>query len=371
MTVLAILALLIWIYLIFGHGTFWQAGPVLPSAIPATRPSVAIVVPARDEAQVIEATIRSLLAQDYAGPFRLILVDDNSTDNTAAIARAISDSRLTVMPGTPRPTGWSGKLWAASQGVAEAGNADLVLLTDADIMHQQAHLSCLVAWIERNDLDLASEMVKLTCDSLAEQAFVPAFVYFFQLLYPFSWVNDSLRSTAAAAGGTILVRRRALQRIGGLQSVSGALIDDVALAKAVKKGGSIWLGHADLASSVRPYPSAADIWRMIARTAFVQLRFSALLLVATILGMALIWLVPPGVALLGHGRAMWCGWAAWLMLTGSYLPTLHRFGRSPLWAPFLPAVAAFYMAATIGSAVNHFSGRGVAWKGRAYQGNGG
>jgi hopene-associated glycosyltransferase HpnB len=368
MTTLAVIALLIWLYLIFGHGTFWQAGPVLPVAYPITAPSVAIVVPARDEAPVIEATIRSLLAQDYPGPFRVILTDDNSTDGTGAIARAIGDSRLTVIAGAPRPAGWSGKLWAVSQAVDEAGKVDLVLLTDADIVHEPAHLSSLIAKIERYELDLVSEMVKLACDSWAERALVPAFVYFFQLLYPFAWVNDGLRGTAAAAGGTILIRRRALQRIGGVESVRGALIDDVALAAAVKKGGRIWLGHADLARSVREYPSLTDIWQMVARTAFVQLRYSVPLLLATTLGMALTWLVPPAAALFGHGRASWCGLLTWMLFSGSYLPTLKRFGRSPLWAPALPLIAGFYMAATIGSAVNHFLGRGVAWKGRAYQG---
>jgi hopene-associated glycosyltransferase HpnB len=368
MTSLALLALLIWLYLIFARGTFWQAGPVLQAAYPVTAPSVAIVVPARDEAPLIDATLRSLLAQDYAGPFRVILTDDNSIDGTGDIARSIGDPRLTVINGAPRPAGWSGKLWGVSQGVAEAGTVDLVLLTDADIVHEPAHLSSLVARIERYNLDLVSEMVKLACHTWVERALVPAFVYFFQLLYPFAWVNDSLKATAAAAGGTILIRRRALQRIGGIECVREALIDDVELAAAVKKGGRIWLGHADLARSVRPYPSVADIWRMIARTAFVQLRYSVLLLLATVLGMTLMWLVPPIATLFGHGHAFWCGLSAWVMLAGSFLPTLRRFGRTPLWAPFLPMIACFYMAATIGSAVNHFLGRGVAWKGRAYQG---
>ena len=371
MTGLAVLALLIWIYLLFGHGRFWQAGPVLAVAWPLTAPAVAIVVPARDEAPVIAATLRSLLAQDYPGPFRVILIDDNSTDGTGNIARAIGDPRLTVIPGAPRPAGWSGKQWAVSQGVAESGDAELLLLTDADIVHETAHVSALVAKIERYSLDLVSEMVKLTCDGWAERALVPAFVFFFQLLYPFARVNDGQNSTAAAAGGSILIRRRALRRIGGIESVRGALIDDVALAAAVKRGGSIWLGHSDLARSVRPYPAIADIWRMIARTAFVQLRYSALLLAATTLAMALIWLLPPALALFGHGVARWCGLAAWLMLSASYLPTLRRFGRSPLWALLLPLIAAFYMAATIGSAANHYLGRGVAWKGRAYQGTAG
>lgn len=371
MTALAVLTVLIWIYLLFAHGRFWQAGPVLTVSYPAATPPVAVVVPARDEAPLIEATLRSLLAQDYGGPLRVILIDDNSTDGTGEIARAITDPRLTVVAGAPRPAGWSGKLWAVSQGVVEAGDAELVLLTDADIIHDPAHLSSLVSRIERSNLDMVSEMVRLACDSWAERALVPAFVFFFQLLYPFAWVNDGLKATAAAAGGTILIRRRALRRIGGIESVREALIDDVALAAAVKTGGQIWLGHSDLARSVRPYPSVADIWRMIARTAFVQLRYSLAILVATTAGMALVWLLPPALALFGHGLAFWCGLAAWLMLAGSYVPTLRRFNRSLAWAPLLPLVAAFYMAATIGSAANHYLGRGVAWKGRAYQGSAG
>jgi hopene-associated glycosyltransferase HpnB len=371
MTSLAVVALLIWLYLLFAHGMFWQSGPALAVAYPASTPSLAVVVPARDEAAVIEASLRSLLLQDYGGPLRVILVDDNSTDATARIAATMGDSRLSVVAGTPRPAGWSGKLWAVSQGVAEAGDAELVLLTDADIVHEPAHVSSLVSKIERYGLDLVSEMVRLKCESWAERLLVPAFVFFFQLLYPFEWVNDGLRATAAAAGGTILIRGRALRRIGGIESVRGALIDDVALAASVKRGGRIWLGHSDLARSVRPYESIGDVWRMITRTAFVQLRHSWVLLVLTTAGMALTWVLPPVLALFGHGTAFWCGLTAWLMLSASYLPTLSRFRRSPLWAPLLPVVAVFYMAATIGSAVNHYLGRGVAWKGRAYQGTAG
>jgi hopene-associated glycosyltransferase HpnB len=365
-TDLAVLSLLIWLYLLFAHGRFWHSEPELLPDRPAATPTVAIVVPARDEAPSISEALRSLIAQNYAGTCRIVLVDDGSTDGTGSFARAISDPRLTVLDGKPRPPGWSGKLWAVVQGVAEADDAELILLTDADIIHDPRHLATLVAQAERNDLDLVSEMVTLACNSAAEHALVPAFVFFFQLLYPFARVNDPLQATAAAAGGTILIRRRALQRIGGIEAIRSGLIDDVALAAAVKRGGRIWLGHTTLARSVRANPTAADIWRMIARTAYVQLRFSPLLLIATILAMTLTFLIPPLAALFGHGIARWCGWLAWGAMAASYCPTLHRYHLSILWAPALPLIAAFYLAATIGSAFNHHFGRGVAWKGRAY-----
>jgi hopene-associated glycosyltransferase HpnB len=403
-TVVAGLALLVWLYLILLHGRFWQAGPSLPAMRPAmapriatgpaiaTAPAIAIVVPARDEAGVIVATLRSLLTQDYTGRYEVIVVDDGSTDGTGALARGIKDERLCVLDGTPPPAGWSGKLWAVAQGIVQAtgpgivsgidvgsgqetdreteaaGGTELLLLTDADIVHDRRHLSALVARAEQDDLDLVSEMVALACDSTAEHALVPAFVYFFQLLYPFAWVNDPLRATAAAAGGTILIRRRTLDRIGGIAAVRGALIDDVALARAVKRGGRIWLGHSELARSVRAYPDFAAIWHLVARTAYVQLRCSPLLLVATTLGMALTFLAAPAAALFGHGAARWLGVLAWGGMAWSYLSTLRRFGRPAGWAIALPAVAGFYMAATIGSAVDHHRGRGVRWKQRDYQG---
>jgi hopene-associated glycosyltransferase HpnB len=379
MLLLTTLSCLVWLYLLLGHGRFWRSGPELPPAraavtppiAPVNAPAVAVVVPARDEAPVIAATLRSLLAQDYAGPVRIILVDDGSADGTGTIARSLvprpTGPRLTVLTGAPRPPGWSGKLWAVAQGVAEARGADLVLLTDADIQHQPGHLGALVAHQHETGCDLVSEIVALRCQSLAERALVPAFVFFFQLLYPFYWVNDSRRRTAAAAGGTILLRPDALARIGGIEAVRGKLIDDVALAAAVKQGGRIWLGHSALACSVRPYPGFADIWRMVARTAYVQLGFSPLLLLGTTLAMALVWLLPPAAVLFSHGTARWLGLVAWAMLSASYLPTLHRYRRTYLWEPLLPLIAAFYMAATLGSALNHYRGRGVAWKGRAYQ----
>ena len=366
MTTLSLLSLLIWLYLLLAHGRFWHSEPELAPTRPPTNPSVAVVVPARDEASVIGQSVRSLLSQEYAGELRVIVVDDSSSDGTGAIIRAIGDPRLTVVQGEPRPAGWSGKLWAVAQGLAEAGDVDLILLTDADIVHDTRHLATLVAQAERRGLDMVSEMVRLACDSHAEHALVPAFVFFFQMLYPFPWVNDPLRATAAAAGGTILIRRRVLARIGGIAAIRGALIDDVALATAVKTGGRIWLGHSGLARSIRAYPAAGDIWRMIARTAYVQLRFSPLLLLGTVLGMGITFLLPPLVALFGHGVARWCGWIAWGVMAACYQPTLHRYRRHFWWAPVLPAIAAFYLAATIGSAINHHIGRGVAWKGRAY-----
>ncbi len=372
MVALAAVSLLIWAYLLGLHGRFWQAGPLLdPSPnLPSWEGvggEVAVVVPARDEADGIAASVRSLLAQDHPHPLRVIVVDDQSTDGTGAIVRAIADPRLRVIEGRPRPPGWSGKLWAVSQGIAAAGDAAFLLLTDADIVHDPRHLATLLAKAERDGLDLVSEMVALACESWAERALVRAFVFFFQLLYPFARVNDPRRAIAAAAGGTILVRAQALARIGGVEAVRGALIDDVALAAAVKRGGPIWLGHSRLARSVRPYPCPADIWRMVTRTAFVQLRRSVVLLVLCVGGMALTWLAPPLLALFGHGAARWMGLAAWAGAAASYVPTLRRFGRSPLWAPFLPLVASFYMAATVGSAVHHLRGRGVVWKDRAYR----
>ncbi len=366
MTILALLALATWAYLLAGHGRFWSAGPSLAAARPLAAPAVDVVVPARDEAECIGRSLASLLAQDYPGPLRIILVDDRSSDGTAAIAHALADPRLQVVEGQDRPPGWSGKLWAVAQGVART-SAPLVLLCDADIVHDPAHVATLVAKLEAGRLDLVSEMVELRCASPAERALVPAFVFFFQLLYPFARVNDPRRRTAAAAGGTMLARRTALERIGGIEAIRGALIDDVALAAAIKRGGPIWLGHSRLGRSVRPYPAAADVWRMVARTAYVQLRFSPAILAGTLAGLALVWLAPPAAALFGHGLARWAGLAAWAGSAASFVPTLRRFRQSPLWALALPLVASFYMAATIGSAVDHHRGRGVVWKRRAYR----
>jgi hopene-associated glycosyltransferase HpnB len=360
---IATLALLIWLYLFFLHGRFWESGPELPPATPAILPDVDIVIPARDEAETIGPVIASLVTQDYAGKFRVILVDDNSTDGTAALAG--SDPRLTIITGKPKAAGWSGKLWALQQGV-EASTAEVLLFADADITHDKRHLSSLVARLGSPRVDMVSEMVRLNCVSLAERFLIPAFVYFFQMLYPFAKVNDPLSGVAAAAGGTVLVRRAALARIGGLARIKGALIDDVSLATELKKFGPVFLGHSGLATSIRPYPQVADIWNMITRTAFTQLRYSGVVLAGTILGLALVWLVAPYEVAFGHGWGFAAGLVASVLAVVSYFPTLARYRQPKILALALPFIALFYMAATVASAWHYWRGTGAKWKNRAY-----
>lgn len=370
--ILALLAALIWLYLYALHGGFWRSGPELsPEPVSATSP-VDIVVPARDEAGTIGAVIASLLAQDYAGRFRVILVDDGSADGTAARAQAAAggDPRFIPIHGSPKPVGWSGKLWALEQGIGH-GEAPFVLLTDADITHDPRHLTTLMARIERRShgarTDMVSEMVRLNCESAAERALIPAFVYFFQMLYPFARVNDPLSATAAAAGGVVLIRREVLARIGGLTAIRSALIDDVALARQVKRGGAIFLGHSGLARSIRPYPGYGDIRAMVARSAFTQLRHSYSLLVLTLAGLALVWLVPPLALLFGGGITRLLGLLAYGLAVVTYQPTLRRYGRGWAWGLALPLIALTYMEATIASAWRHGRGTGAAWKNRDYR----
>lgn len=362
-SVLAVLCLLTWGYLFLAHGRFWVSGPELPPANPAEPPDVDIIVPARDEAQTIQPVMASLLAQSYAGRFRVILVDDSSSDATVALAGAAAN--LLILRAPAKPPGWSGKLWAVNQGVA-ASSAPVLLLTDADIVHDPRHLTSLVARLERPRAQMVSEMVKLNCTSFAERMLVPAFVYFFQMLYPFTRVNEQRSRTAAAAGGTMLIRREALQAIGGLAAIREALIDDVALAKALKRTGPIYLGHSALATSIRTYPGTADIWRMVSRTAFTQLRHSGCLLALTLLGLAIVWWAPVAMAVLGRGWQRDCGVAACALAVISYMPTLVRYGRARLWAITLPLIALFYMGATLDSAIQFWRGRGASWKSRAY-----
>ena len=361
---LALLSLCVWVYLFSAHGRFWASSPQLTPAVPQEHPDLDVIVPARDEAHTIGAVIGSLLAQDYAGRFRVTLVDDNSSDDTARLAG--SGANLQVLRLTAKPERWSGKLWALSQGLA-ATSAPLVLFADADIVHDPRHASTLVAKMLSSRLGMVSEMVHLNCASFAERALVPAFVYFFQMLYPFAKVNDPRSAVAAAAGGTILIRRDVLERIGGLEVINATLIDDVALAKAAKKIEAIFLGHSGLARSIRPYPGLADIWRMITRTAYTQLHFSLALLCATLVGLTLVWWVPVWEAVFGSDLGRAFGAAGCVLAALSFQPTLIRYRRNPAWALALPLIALFYMAATVGSAINYWRGTGAQWKSRSYE----
>jgi len=369
----AALSLAVWLYLLFGRGGFWRPYSGDPVAPPGRWPSVAAIVPARDEAAVVGDAIASLLAQRYAGSFRIVLVDDHSTDGTSEVARAAAarfgkEQSLELRAAPPLPQGWSGKLWALNAGVdaveAAGDPPELYLFTDADIVHAPDDLAALVARAEAERRDLVSEMVLLRCDSLAERLLVPAFVFFFAMLYPFRWSNDPRSATAAAAGGCVLLRASALRRIGGFASIRGALIDDCALAKAVKKsGGSIWLGLTRQTRSVRAYPGVGDVWRMVARTAYAQLRYSPLLLAGTVLGLAVAYLAPVALIFAG-GIVAWLAGAAWAAMTLAYLPMVRFYALSPAWALLLPAAASVYLAATVDSARRYWQGAGGEWKGR-------
>ncbi|WP_298224546.1 glycosyltransferase [Acidocella sp.] len=361
-----LLSFITWLYLAFFHGRFWDSAPELSPTMPPDAPDVDIIIPARDEVETIAPVITTLVEQNYPGNCRVILVDDNSSDGTAAAAGR--HERLTILTGQEKPPGWSGKLWALSQGVA-VSTAPVILFADADITHDPRHLSTLVAKMTTDRLEMVSEMVRLNCTSLPEKFLIPAFIYFFQMLYPFNRVNNPRSRVAAGAGGTMLIRREALERIGGLEAIKDALIDDVTLASKVKKTGPIYLGHSGLATSIRPYPTTRDIWDMITRTAFTQLRYSTLILVGTIIGLALVWLVFPFTTLCtGFGWRAALGLAIWAIAAMTYFPTLDRYKLHRAYAIALPAIAFFYMAATIGSAVNYWLGRGAKWKARAYTG---
>lgn len=369
------LSLAVWVWLVCCHGLFWRTDQRLPPRpVPRRWPSVAVVVPARDEAGVLPLSLPGLLAQKYPGPARVVLVDDHSSDGTGELARRLGEGGglpLTVAVPPPLPTGWTGKLWALRHGVELAGEVDLLLLTDADIAHGPALLADLVAAAEANGLDLVSQMARLRTETGWERLVVPAFVYFFAQLYPFRWSNRPGSRTAAAAGGCTLVRRAALERAGGVAAIRGAVIDDVSLARAVKRsGGRTWLGLAGQADSVRPYPRLAELWRMVSRSAYAQLRHSPLLLAGTVLGLALVYLVPPAAlvagAVAGEPWAAAAGGAAWALMAGSYVPMLRYYGRPAPAALLLPFTAALYLLMTVDSAVQHRRGRGAAWKGRTY-----
>jgi hopene-associated glycosyltransferase HpnB len=365
------LALASWIYLLLARGGFWLArerDDRDEAAPPSAWPSVVAVVPARNEADVIARSLGSLLAQDYPGDVQVILVDDNSDDGTAQAARRLEGAgRLTVLSGAPLERGWTGKLWAQSQGVALAARTapDYLWLTDADIAHDPQTLRRLVARAQARGLALTSLMVRLTTESWAERLMIPAFVFFFAMLYPFAWVNDAKRSTAAAAGGCMLVRRETLEAAGGLAAIRGRIIDDCALGALIKRQGPIWLGLTSRSVSLRPYASLGEIGRMISRSAYAQLSFSPWLLAGTVAGMTIVYLAAPLATAFAQGLGQWTGLAAWLAMAGAFQPMLRLYGLSPLWGLALPLVGLIYTLFTIASAVETWRGRGGMWKGRA------
>jgi hopene-associated glycosyltransferase HpnB len=423
----------VWAYLILGHGGYWRTGQRLPparagaeqaragaepigagtgAAAEAVRwPDVAAVIPARNEAAMLPVVLPALLGQDYPGALTVIVVDDCSTDGTAEVAAALGPEpdrpggpggpgrALRVLAGAPLPPGWAGKVWAMAQGLAhslaaagedgedpaagENGAQGYVLFTDADIAWRQGALRDLVRAAEADDRDLVSQMALLRTATGWERVVVPAFVYFFAQLYPFRRVNSPRSRTAAAAGGCMLVRREALQRSGGLAPIRGARIDDVALGQVVKaQRGRCWLGLSTAVVSVRPYPRLADLWQMVARSAYIQLRYSPWLLAGTVAGLAFIYLLPPAGAITGlaalaasaagaagatsatAATAAAAGLAGWALMSLTYLPILRLYRLSPLRAPGLPLIALLYTAMTVDSARRHYAGRGAEWKGR-------
>ena len=364
------LPLAVWLYLLLGRDFFWlftarDDRDAPPS--PTRWPSVVAVVPARNEADVIAQTIASLLAQDYRGDFHVVLVDDQSDDGTAAAARALGSDRLTVQTGALRPPGWTGKLWAMKQGVEAAGTPDFIWFTDADIAHAPDTLSGLVARAG-GDKVLVSLMARLSCKTAAEHFLIPAFVFFFAMLYPFGAVNRADRRIAAAAGGCMLARRAALEAAGGIAAIRHNIIDDCALARAMKAQGPIWLGLTNRAVSQRPYENLGEIRRMVARSAYAELNYSPLRLLGALAGLALVYVAPVAMMLFADGPAQLAGALAWLLMALALQPILRFYRLSPLWGFALPLIAAFYAWFTLDSAIQYWRGRGGMWKGRAQAG---
>jgi hopene-associated glycosyltransferase HpnB len=426
-----VLAAIAWAYLLVGHGGYWRADQRLPSsrADPPAWPGVAAVVPARNEAAVLPGTLPTLLAQEYPGAFEVVLVDDESSDRTAEVAAAIGrvtavregsggsslrgstavarqavpaeptgprgraspggsrGAELRVVSGRRPPVGWAGKVWAMDQGLRAAGDTTYVLFTDADIAYEPGTVAALVRSAEADDRVLVSQMALLRADTFWERLLVPAFVYFFAQLYPFRRVNRPGARTAAAAGGCMLVRRSALEAAGGLERIRGARIDDVALGRLLKHHSPApvrcWLGLTTDVVSVRPYPRLSELWDMIARSAYTQLRYSPVMLAATVAGLLWLYALPPAAALgelawlaagggtgpgiTGAGWLAVAGLAGWAIMAVSYLPILRLYRLSPVRAPFLPVVAMMYAAMTIDSARRYYAGRGGEWKGRTVQ----
>ena len=361
------LSLAIWLVLIFAHHGFWLTAERDTRNIPmepARWPEVAAVVPARDESDVIAQSVRSLAAQDYPGPLRIIVVDDSSSDGTGQVVRALGLPRIEVEAGLPLAAGWTGKLWAISQGIERAGSSPRYLwLTDADIEHAPDTLRALVSRAEAGELALVSFMAKLRCESRAERMLIPAFVFFFQMLYPFDRVNSS-EGLGGAAGGCMLVHRQSLEASGGIATIRNALIDDCALGALLKRRGRIWLGLTDRCQSIRRYDSFKAVAAMISRSAYAQLGYSPFLLLGTIAGLALVYVAPPFLTIFGVGFSRLAGASAWVLMAIAFQPMLAFYRRSWLWGLALPVIAAFYAGCTLLSAWQHVRGRGGTWKGR-------
>ncbi|HEX4168654.1 MAG TPA: glycosyltransferase [Bryobacteraceae bacterium] len=370
--ILSSCSLLIWLYILFGRGGFWlvSRNTIMRDSLAEHNRRVAVVIPARNEADTISRTLDSLFSQNLVAP-DIVLVDDGSDDGTAEIARSLAASRgrceqLTILRGRPLVPGWTGKLWALSQGFeyAKRFSPDYVVFTDADITHEKDSLARLVNLAERKKLDLVSCMAKLACTTLAEKALIPAFVFFFLQLYPPVWVASPKRKTAAAAGGCVLLRPVALVQAGGIEAIRGAVIDDCALARLLKQNGAtLWLGLTDEVASIRSYKTLNEIGRMISRSAFHQLEHSTLLLVATVIGLLITYLIPLLALTAGRVSAT-LGLLTLLLMAGSYMPMLRFYGQPIIWAFLLPVVALFYLGATIDSALKYWTGKGGAWKGR-------
>ncbi|WP_423855991.1 glycosyltransferase [Acidithiobacillus montserratensis] len=381
--------LLAWLVLFFGRGYFWRADQRLPAlppasladkqASPACLPAVVAIVPARNEAEGIGPCVSALLGQHYPGTLRVMLVDDQSTDGTADIAQAAAESisaagRLQILAGKALPEGWAGKVWAMHQGVAAAGDAPLLWFTDADIVHGPDVLEKLVLHQQRDNRALVSLMVMLSCRSFWERLLIPPFIFFFQMLYPFPWVNDRRRPLAGAAGGCMLLRRDLLLQAGGFAAMRGALIDDCTLAALMKKQGPIWLGLGTESHSLRDYRFLDEIWRMVTRSAYVQLQFSPWRLLEATLGMIFLYALPVVMLVAGLVLPQWLwiapsGLALGLM-AWAYAPSVRLYALNGLWVLTLPVAAMLYTLMTLDSARRHYLGRGGAWKGRHYDQSG-
>ena len=371
-----ILSLIFWVILIFFRGNFWLADQMLETDVMQleTWPSIAVVIPARNEENYIGATLQSLMAQKYPGEIDITVINDNSTDNTVEAITRIKNERIVLSNGSDLPEGWTGKLWALSQGVnlsiRKNPSVDFYLFTDADIEHSQETLKIMVTKAEKENLQLVSLMVLLNCRNIWEILLIPAFVFFFQKLYPFQWINNPKRSTAGAAGGYILVRRTALEAAGGIDTVRGEIIDDCAIGRMIKKNGSIWLGLTRNVKSLRSYTRLSEIWEMVTRTAFDQLNYSVTVLLVTIIGMIIIYLVPPFAVVWGlvfnDNLSLSLGVLCWVIMAIAYLPTQRLYQR-PFWETLILPVAAFlYSLMVIDSAKRHWTKRYPSWKGREY-----